>query len=192
MSDKYSAYAALAAGEVRGTDFDIRVVDLGSRVAIIAPHGGLIEPGTSPIAETIAADTRSFYAFEGLRKRPHRALHITSSRFDEPSALALLAGAEVAVAIHGRVDEDDPDTIWVGGLALALRNAIIASLMAAGFRAEPALTRLTGLAPANICNRGTSGQGVQLEIPWCVRQNLRADKAAMLTFCTAVRAALPD
>lgn len=36
-------------------------------VAIIAPHGGSIEPGTSEIAATIAGDSQSFYAFEALR-----------------------------------------------------------------------------------------------------------------------------
>jgi phage replication-related protein YjqB (UPF0714/DUF867 family) len=54
-------------------------------VAIIAPHGGKIEPGTSEIAAAIAGDDYSLYRFQGLRDRPREELHITSAKFDEPT-----------------------------------------------------------------------------------------------------------
>ena len=39
----------------------------GSLVAIIAPHGGKIEPGTSEIVRSIAAEDYNFCAFEGIK-----------------------------------------------------------------------------------------------------------------------------
>src|ERR1700738_2544357 len=53
--DKYPNFKALEAAEKRGEDYaiDSRRVD-GSPVAIIAPHGGNIEPLTDTIANRIA------------------------------------------------------------------------------------------------------------------------------------------
>lgn len=55
MPDKYSNFAEVPAAEEEGTDFKIVVVNrLQSRVAVIAPHAGGIEPRTGPIARSIA------------------------------------------------------------------------------------------------------------------------------------------
>ena len=55
----------------------------GSRVLIIAPHGGRIEVGTSELAALIAADEHNLFSFEGLKPRGHnRELHITSRCFE--------------------------------------------------------------------------------------------------------------
>jgi phage replication-related protein YjqB (UPF0714/DUF867 family) len=53
-------------------------------VAVIAPHGGGIEPGTSELATAIAGDDFSLYLFEGLKSAGNGELHITSTNFDEP------------------------------------------------------------------------------------------------------------
>lgn len=136
MVDKYSNFAELAAGERTGIDYRIRVENRGTPIAIIAPHGGRIEPGTLEIATTIAGDSLSFYAFEALRAAGTRgSLHITSARFDEPQALALVGKAQKAVAVHGRADNGDPLTVGVGGLDTVLRDEIAAALTAAGFDA---------------------------------------------------------
>ena len=88
MSDLYDSYADLAAGEAEGIHYRIRVIDRASPIAVVAPHGGRIEAGTSQTAALIAADIFSLYCFEGLVAG--RRLHITSARFDEPRALALV------------------------------------------------------------------------------------------------------
>lgn len=189
--DKYSNFAELAASESAGVDYQIRVENRGKAVAIIAPHGGRIEPGTSEIAATIAGGALSFYAFEALRAAGKRgSLHITSARFDEPLALALVGEAQKVVAIHGRADGGDPLTVGVGGLDLALRDKIAAALTTAGFAAAVIVQgSLAGRDPANICNRGVTGAGVQLELPRVLRSQLTTEQGRMGAFCDAVRGA---
>lgn len=192
MVDRYSGFAQLAANERPGVDYRIRVHDRGSMVAVIAPHGGRIEPGSSEIAAAVADGDLSFYSFEGIRRgRAHSDLHITSSRFDEPQALGLMAAVETAIAIHGRTDSKDP-AIWVGGRDFGLRDALIAGLDTAGFEARRCVGRLAGIDPANICNRSAKGAGVQLELPRSLRDRLLADPELMKLFAGAVRRALAE
>jgi phage replication-related protein YjqB (UPF0714/DUF867 family) len=82
MVDKYANFQQLSAAERRGIDYRICAVCRDSRVAIIAPHGGKIERGTSDFARAIAGEDYNLYCFEGLRRRPLRDLHITSAHFD--------------------------------------------------------------------------------------------------------------
>ncbi len=193
MPDKYENFAALAAQEREGAHFRVRVAARPSPVAIIAPHGGLMERGTSEIAEAIAAERFSFYCFESLyaRAREH-TLHITSERFDEPRALALVAASEIAIGVHGRKDREDGATVWVGGLEETLRDLIGLRLVAADFPAKPVGEghRLAGRGPLNICNRGRRGAGVQLELPLSLRKRLLADLERRLRFAAAVQAAV--
>ena len=44
MADRYADFATLAAAHDHGKDYRITVQDRGTRVAILAPHGGTIEP----------------------------------------------------------------------------------------------------------------------------------------------------
>ncbi len=39
-----------------------------SGIAVMAPHGGGIEPGTSEIANRVAGDEHAYYSFEGLKQ----------------------------------------------------------------------------------------------------------------------------
>ncbi len=192
MADLYSSFAQLAAHERLGTDYRIRLHDRGSMVAVIAPHGGRIEPGTSEIAAAVADGDLSFYSFEGIRRgRARSDLHITSSRFDEPQALGLMAAVETAIAIHGRANSEDP-AIWVGGRDFRLRDAMIATLNASGFVASRCVGRLSGTHPANICNRTASVAGVQLELPRSLRDSLLADLELMQAFAGVVRSAFAE
>ena len=190
MADRYTNFAALAASERSGVDYRYWLKDRGTAIVVLAPHGGWIEPGTSEIAEAIAHEDYSIYAFEGLRRRPHGALHITSTLFDEPEGLRLVSGAETAIAIHGREDDDDSTTVWLGGRDIALRGAIASSLKSAGFEMVPAPPGMAALNPANICNRGTSRGGVQLELPLTLRNQLIEDTAMLQLFASAVRKAI--
>ncbi len=193
MPDKYENFAALVTQETEGVHFRVRVAARPSPVAVLAPHGGLMERGTSEIAEAIAGERFSFYCFESLfrRGRDH-TLHITSERFDEPRALALVAASEIAIGVHGRKDREDGETIWVGGLEETLRDRIGLRLVEADFSAKPVGRghRLSGRGPLNICNRGRRGAGVQLELPLTLRKQLLADMARHQRFAAAVRDAV--
>ncbi|MEO8668938.1 MAG: poly-gamma-glutamate hydrolase family protein, partial [Bauldia sp.] len=99
MDDRYADFAALAAAERRGRDYDIVVREVaGSPVAIVAPHAGDIEPGTSEIAVTIAGGDCNLYLFEGHGPDAYR-LHVMSSHFDEPECLALVTRCAVVVTV---------------------------------------------------------------------------------------------
>ncbi len=191
MADRYPSFVALAAKERLDVDYRIRLRDRATSIVLVAPHGGMIELGSSEIAEAIAGEDYSLYCFEGLLPgRAHCDLHITSSCFDEPQALALVSTAATAVAVHGRADHAEPRTIWMGGRDEALRDAIASSLRAAGFPPLASGHALPGQEITNICNRGTTGAGVQLEIPRTSRNQLVGDQAEMRSFASAVREAL--
>ncbi len=170
MADRYRNFEDLAAHEEENLDFRIRSVDRYGASAVIAPHGGGIEPGTSELAEAIAGDDLSFYSFEGLKKRNNCVLHITSSHFDEPKAVVLVNGAPTVVALHGEQNCRD-QVAFLGGLDKGLRKRVQKELQAAGFvvriHADP---HLQGIEKNNICNRGQSGRGVQLELSQPLRR----------------------
>ena len=63
MADKYASFQELERGERRGV-YRVRSCLRRATIAVIAPHGGSIEPGTSEIARKIAGADFSIYAFE--------------------------------------------------------------------------------------------------------------------------------
>jgi phage replication-related protein YjqB (UPF0714/DUF867 family) len=161
-TDRYLSYVELARQQTRDRDYAIVVMPRpGSPVAVIAPHGGRIEHGTSELARCIAGDEYGFYAFEGYKARgQNRDLHITSHRFDEPQGLALVARADVVIAVHGCIGRRQ---ICVGGLDTALAERLTVTLAAAGLPAIADGHRYPAHNPLNICNRGRRGCGAQLE-----------------------------
>jgi phage replication-related protein YjqB (UPF0714/DUF867 family) len=160
--DKYRNFAELSASAREGLDYRIRARAAGPTL-VLAPHGGNIEPGTTELADAIAAGEHSFYTFESLRDTQNGELHITSARFDEPGCLAMLAGSDVVVTIHG--EQRLSEVVLVGGLDAARRARIAAALARHRFVVEDIdRPELQGLAPNNVCNRGRSCAGVQLEI----------------------------
>jgi len=188
MSDKYDGFAQLAAEETQGRDYQIVVNDRSNKVSIIAPHGGYIEPGTSQLAESIAAKDFSLYCFKGLAEdRPHRDLHITSSNFDEPRCLDLVKSSDIVVAVHGRHDADDDQGVWLGGLDIQLRESISTALCRAGFVVKQNGHAFPATSPMNICNRGRRSMGVQLELPRTLRDRLTLDEELRASFGSAVR-----
>jgi phage replication-related protein YjqB (UPF0714/DUF867 family) len=121
--DEYGSFDELRNQEREGVDFRIWVMRRETSAAIVAPHGGMIEPGTSESAVAIAANDYGLYCFEGLRKRPHRDLHITSANFRQPKCVELVAGCDLVVVVHG-LDCKGPQLAQVGGLDTNLRDAI--------------------------------------------------------------------
>jgi len=193
MADQYQNFAALAAREIEEVHYRIHVAQRPSPFAILAPHGGWIEPGSSHVATAIAGADHSLYRFDSLARRTRETtMHITSTRFDEPRALALIAASEVVLTIHGRKNGDDNAAIWVGGLHEDLRDAICAALTESGFAAKAVGDGhpLSGRDPANICNRGRRGAGVQIELPKALRLELLFARERLAMLAKALRAAL--
>ena len=164
----YASFAELAQNETEGKDFRIRLMDRPeSPVIILAPHGGEIESGTSGIAELAAGEDYSLFCFEGLKAYgENRGLHITSHRFDHPQCIGMTIQREVVVGIHGCMGEAQ---IFVGGLDAELANGLAIHLKAAGFSVISDGHRYPGRHPQNICNRGATGRGAQLEITYDLR-----------------------
>jgi phage replication-related protein YjqB (UPF0714/DUF867 family) len=160
--DRYKSFAELNRAERERFSFVRLVRKRRSPFAILAPHGGGIEPGTTEIARAIAGLGFSFYALDGIKSSGNDILHITSTRFDEPKCLALVRDSQVVVAVHGCAGKDA--FVYVGGLHAALAARLAGALKEIGVEPRQDGQTYAGLQPDNICNRGRSGKGVQLEI----------------------------
>ncbi|WP_329114621.1 poly-gamma-glutamate hydrolase family protein [Streptomyces sp. NBC_01353] len=176
--------------------------------AIIAPHGGGIEAGTSELCLAIAGYTltgagtapaavpgvpqRDYWMFEGLASSSD--LHVTSTHCDDPAALAVCGNNLYAVSLHGFAPETGPaKQILIGGRDQRLMRNLASAFATHGLttgNSDPRLdvkvvvagvdSPLNGDDPANIVNRTSSGAGAQLEISTELR------KAMFGTFGSAV------
>ncbi|MEI9479295.1 MAG: poly-gamma-glutamate hydrolase family protein [Deltaproteobacteria bacterium] len=182
----YKSFGELSEREREGQDYRIDTCFRDKRVLVMAPHGGQIEPGTTEIAEAIARDDFSFYSFEGIKLRGNGVLHIESHLFDEPRALEMVEKTDSVVSVHGQADTID-EFVMVGGLNTDFRSEIERELGRSGFRTLEPSGGLMAIDPRNICNRGRSGKGVQLEISRRLRDSLRIDEDLLRKFADAVR-----
>ncbi len=196
--DKYGNYEELQQQEKEGVDYELRFRKGTSGIAVIAPHGGGIEPGTVDIADGIAGAEHTFYCFKGIKNTGNIHLHITSNRFDEPLGINAIKGENTVLAIHGC--NDKKQVVNIGGKDRELKKKLKKALIEAGFVAEESpRPGLRGENPENICNRGRSGRGAQLEISEGLRKvmfdNLTAPAGRKKTkvfcrFVTALRKSL--
>ena len=173
MTDKYADFDALARNEVEGVDYRVVLRHGSPTFALVAPHGGGIEPGTSELAATIARDRFSLYTFEGLKKSGNTSLHITSTRFDEASCVALVSQCETVVTVHGENRSATASKVFIGGRDESLAQRLEVAFAARGFSVEQhAHAVLRGLDRRNLCNRGKSARGVQLELSRALRSQM--------------------
>jgi phage replication-related protein YjqB (UPF0714/DUF867 family) len=187
-SDTFECYDDLAGRYTEGVDYTVQALRRErSQVAILAPHGGRIEGRTSEVARLIAGEEHRLYLFEGLRTTGDNfdCLHLASHRFDEPRALHLVANCDIVVAVHGYA-AGGPDVL-LGGLNESLKLEIAQALAANGFTYQMEGHRFPGRDPLNICNRGRSGEGVQLELSEDFRK--RGDWTALAAVVRGVLAA---
>jgi len=184
--DTYNNYKELKRNEKTNEDYKISIFDAGSPITIIAPHGGSIEPQTSRIAAGIARDQFNYYCFEGIKPSNNRSLHITSHNFDEPQALQLLARSQFVVAVHACTD--NRALVYPGGRNEKLMETIVKELKAVGISVADRNFKYQGLSPNNICNRGASGKGAQLEIS----RGLRDDINKVQTLCDSIHTVLAN
>lgn len=173
MADLYPNWAALAAAEDLNVDYRLPIRYNRSITACFAIHGGAIEAGTSEMADVVAAWCRhNYYSVEGIKTSNNSDLHITSTHFDEPKALELIARMDYCFSFHGMADvTPGVAETYVGGLDTVRRDAIILALQGAGFTASIGTSELDGSSAANITNKTRLAAGVQLEMSNQQRQN---------------------
>jgi phage replication-related protein YjqB (UPF0714/DUF867 family) len=196
--DRYRCFHELGKHHVEGRDYEVRLRQGTTGVAVVAIHGGRIEAGTYAIAAGVAGDEDGLYGFRGIKPEGNANLHLTSTRFDEPRALGLVQSSLLVFSIHGCVGESP--RVFVGGRDRLLRETVANELERAGFVArESRSPGLGGTDRNNICNRGRTGRGVQLELSEGLRKELLTDPvdgrphrpaARFSPFCGAVRRAL--
>jgi phage replication-related protein YjqB (UPF0714/DUF867 family) len=235
-ADRYPSNTALYADSslVEGVDYSRRYRrhewfddDLSQRygvrrTAILAPHGGGIETGTSELCLAIAGyhpaglaptpaggPVHDYWMFEGLRSTGNGDLHVTSTNCDDPVARALAGGSLNAVGLHGCTAAqaglpDGTQAVLVGGGNDTFKTKLLTRLGAAGIRAIDAasVSELNGDEPTNIANRTLLGAGAQLELTTSLRlamfgTNTRADRKSTTlplfwSFTAATRAAIAD
>lgn len=186
MSDTYQNFEDLSANEVRGEDYDIRTKHRKKDLIVLTIHGGGIEGGASELTLETAtqleeAFNSSYYIFDAIKSSGNTALHITSTHFDEPEALEMVAESEYCVSYHGY--SDSVKNTKIGGADTELMQLALEKLTEAGFNAEilSAGGAISGSEADNICNRTSRGKGIQLEISTAQR------KAMFDTFTLANR-----
>jgi len=188
MADRFNTFTELASKRREGIHWRVSSEDCPSSTLVAAPHAGRAEPHTGKIARAVAGESHSIYLFETLTP----GLHVTSHRFDEPRAVSQACRHVRVVTIHGCDNSRSASSdVFVGGLDANLRDAILAELWKKGFGVS--VDHWTpARAAGNLCNRGSSGAGVQLEISRRLRNRLGSPgKAALLRkFAKAVQAAI--
>jgi phage replication-related protein YjqB (UPF0714/DUF867 family) len=189
MTDKYKNFEDLKSSRKEHEDFEIELVDMGSDYSILAIHGGNIEPGTTEIAKVIAADKLSYYSFVGKKSEEEcNDLHITSANFDEPLCCELINKSQKIISIHG--ERGPGECVMVGGLDKDLVQEIAKSLSEKGFNVENPPDRINGDYPVNVCNRGLSGRGAQLEVSRGLRNSLISNPDRLSIFCNCISSLL--
>lgn len=166
-ADLYSNYQQLSTAKIIGTDYKIVNRKTASSTAVIAIHGGSIEPGTSELADNIAGTKHDFYSFYGIMSSNNTSLHITSTNFDEPIALDLVKNSNNTLSIHGF--SSTTKLTYIGGLDKTLVAKVKTKLKAAGFLVADAPINLAGLETTNISNRNLRKAGVQIEVSSALR-----------------------
>ncbi|WHM14888.1 poly-gamma-glutamate hydrolase family protein [Bacillus velezensis] len=169
-TDVYRNFAELQANEPE-TNYNIFAIDRTTPVLILAPHGGSIEGGTSELARELSNDY-STYLFESLKTPNGFALHITSTHFDEPTALASVARHQRVISLHGY--SESAEHIIVGGTDPVRGRTLVDRLNAAGFSAElvGAGHRFAGASSANIANKCITGESLQIELSTGLRKSM--------------------
>nr|WP_221377719.1 poly-gamma-glutamate hydrolase family protein [Actinoplanes polyasparticus] len=157
--------------------------------AIVALHGGGIEPGTSELCLAIAGyhpaggatggPVYDYWMFEGIRSSGNAALHVTSTSCDDPVALATVAGSRRVLSLHGCSPGQaglgaDAAAVLVGGRDAGLKAALLGAYETAGVTAIDADTvpPLSGADADNIVNLSLRRSGVQLEMTTPLRTRM--------------------
>jgi phage replication-related protein YjqB (UPF0714/DUF867 family) len=149
----------------------------------MAPHGGKIEPGTSELAEYLAGQDFSFYAFEGIRSGNNGRLSLPLDRFEEPECTRVLGRCGLAVVIQAILGKNRE--VKLAGAHATLREQLGGVLRAAGFEV---LDDECPVNPLELCNR--PGPGVRIEVSRKLRDRFVSYPRDMDRFVACIRAVL--
>jgi len=128
----------------------------------------------------IAGGKFSAYAFEGVKPTDNfKTLHVTSHHFDEPRCLELISTARYVIAVHGC--DGNQEAVYLGGLDTDLVKKLAAALHAKGVAAYTEGHSFPGTERMNICNRGATSKGVQLEFTRALRKSNRFETVLQVT-----------
>ena len=190
LDDIYASFAQLKSAESSSAysiEHEIRKNNSSSSLSFLffTPHGGGIELHTHEIARMCASACQaSYYAFIGRLNGGNKRLHITSTRFDEPTLIELLTHHHVAISFHGTKDTPTDAIFYVGGLMREEANVLVQVIFPSKkFRAVLCEEKFSGKQPENVCNRGTLGKGIQFEMTIRLRQQLAEDESRREDFC---------
>lgn len=174
LAETFLSFKDLAGAYAEGIDYQIHLsAGRSPTIAVVAPHGGAIEFPTSQVAAAIAGREFSLYSFEGIRIADnYPALHLRSERFDEPRCLELISRCDRVVTVHGCTGVSQ--AVLLGGRDKALGVEIATALGAEGVYCKLDGHKFVGTDASNICNRGRSRAGVQLELTSALRKSPEA------------------
>lgn len=172
----------------RGVDYEVRWRKGKIPILIMAPHGGMIEPGTSQMADEIADIHFWFYSFEGIRtSKNYRFLHVPSILFNEPTWKSISKTVYTTITIHGLKSEYN---IIVGGKYIKGCHLLEKALLNHGFNVQnPINPRLSGVHQNNVANVNKLNMGVQLEVGQAIRTN-KNEAHLFEKFVVAVKSSL--
>ncbi|MDW4288118.1 poly-gamma-glutamate hydrolase family protein [Staphylococcus saprophyticus] len=173
-SDIYSTMTQLMSLTDEGTDWQIETNNVdNSNTIVTAIHGGGIEPGTTELAKlTSEIANQTYYSFMGLLPSNNSELHVTSTRFDEPTLLGML-NVPYTVSIHGA--SGSSKIIYLGGADTDNMAIMKDKLTQAGFTVQAPTAGIEGGNDNNIVNRNTRNKGIQLELTTALRKSLFVD-----------------
>jgi phage replication-related protein YjqB (UPF0714/DUF867 family) len=185
--DTYKNFADLASHEKLGTTYQVEV-EKHPKVdrAVIAIHGGNIEPGTGALAHLVAGQDFNLYVFTALEKDHPLRLHLTSTHFDDPKALEITSVSSHCVSLHGYEEPVSGMKVCVGGGDLNLKKKFLDSTPPKEVELIACSGKLAGAARTNIVNRCGSA-GVQLEMTRSLRDRMLKDEAFMKSMANWIR-----
>lgn len=195
----YSNFAELSENETENVDYRITNMERNSDTTIFSIHGGGISSGTSDLA-TALADRGGFnlYLFEGIKPTDNLNLHITSTQFDEPTALNRIRNSKFTVSFIGTRDENSLIT-YIGGQNKLLSRLIKLHLQAAGFNVQDSPyipENIAGILSSNIVNQNKllfdsyKIGGVQIAVTRGMRSALLEDEAYLQSYISNIDKAI--
>ncbi|MCJ1655432.1 poly-gamma-glutamate hydrolase family protein [Staphylococcus sp. NRL 16/872] len=175
-TDTYRSMSDLFAHTTQGIDWQKERSNKNSNVLIFAPHGGNIEKGTTELAKAIAnKGNYDYYAFNAIRNGNNKALHVTSTNYDDKDLINTNYNRDVSVSVHGAGQAQGYNTVLMGGRDTQLLGLISQELKKFKFNVQRATGYLAGTDANNIVNFNKKGMGVQLEITPDIRKSFFKD-----------------
>lgn len=169
IKDKYQSMTQLESETVEGVDWKKDTRDNGTKVLIVAPHGGSIEQGTTEATKALAKKGNyDYFSFEAIRPKNNTELHVTSTHYDDPTLNQMIQNRTATISIHGAAGTDQ--IIYLGGPPSTLRDEMETQLKSSGFTVMAPLDYIGGVKKNNFINREENNTGVQLELTTALRK----------------------